>query len=291
MRIRSRAPKHFLFFLAASLLVVFAFLVRERRAHFGLPYVYYWDEPQLASAALQMLKSGDLNPHMYDYGSLLVYIYYLVDIPHFLFLMTQPENSNSYINYMSDIATGANTGWYWSISHPSFYFVDRFVNVLFGTGTVILTYFLANRVLMSRWLGLAAASFMAVLGIHIQYSALITPDVPAAFFVTGVVLFSLVFLEGGKLAPLVAALVFCGLGAATKYNSGLSVITPASAILLRYALYPRESFDRRWLVLLVAIPTVTFFVVMPYALLDTNHFLDGIGFPATTLQGIGPSGR
>ena len=37
---------------------------------FGLPYLYHPDEPLGVSVAINMVKTGDLNPHFFGYGSL-----------------------------------------------------------------------------------------------------------------------------------------------------------------------------------------------------------------------------
>jgi hypothetical protein len=59
-----------LFFISLLLVLVFSLCVRIFQAGEGLPYTYHWDEPQIASTALHMLKTGDFNPHLFNYGSL-----------------------------------------------------------------------------------------------------------------------------------------------------------------------------------------------------------------------------
>jgi hypothetical protein len=41
---------------------------------FGLPYLYHPDEPVGAGVAINMVRTGDLNPHSFGYGSLFFYL-------------------------------------------------------------------------------------------------------------------------------------------------------------------------------------------------------------------------
>ena len=141
--------------------LLFAFYVRASRADWGLPYLYYWDEPQIASAALRMLKTGNFNPYFYNYGTLPIYINYFIDIFHYLYLMGQPDTASAYLSDLADIKTQFDTNWQWTISHPSFFYWNRMLNVAFGVGSVWMTYLLASLVLRNKWLGLIAAFFLA----------------------------------------------------------------------------------------------------------------------------------
>jgi 4-amino-4-deoxy-L-arabinose transferase-like glycosyltransferase len=265
-----------LFNLSATLVFLFALFVRALRANYGLPYIYYWDEPNLASTALQILKTGDYNPHFFWYGSLMIYVYLASDVLQYLYLVGQPDTARSHLAYLTDILINKDTGWYWTISHPSFYFVNRLINVSLGTGTVVLTYHLAHSVLCNRWFGLIAAIFLASTAVHVEFSALTTPDVPVAFFTTATVLFSLLFLDEGKIVPLAIALVSCGLAAATKYNSAIVIIVPATAIAVRRFAHGEAGLWRQ-IGLLIGVPPMIFVLVMPYAFFDMNHFLTEVG--------------
>ena len=61
------------------LVIFFAFILRYFQLNIGLPYLYFWDEPLTANNALQMLKTGDYNPHFFKYGSLMIYFNLLID--------------------------------------------------------------------------------------------------------------------------------------------------------------------------------------------------------------------
>ncbi|MEM9007071.1 MAG: phospholipid carrier-dependent glycosyltransferase [Cyanobacteria bacterium P01_F01_bin.86] len=279
-----------LFWISFSLVLVYSFLVRAFHAKTGLPYIHGIDEPKIASNALQMLKTGDMNPHYYNYGTLPMYINFFVDIFHYLYLMGKPDNAEAYLRNLDDIKTYWDTGWHWSASHPTFYHWNRLVTAGFGFGTVVFTFLVARNVLSSKWLALLAAAFLAAQGYHISHSAYVTTDVPVAFFVMGSIYFSLVFYDKGLTKHLVFALVFCGLSAATKYNSALAVLLPSLIVGIRY-FKARDLFKTYWLAMIPLVPMASFLIAMPYAFIDSVQFLKGIGYEVYHYKVRGHGGK
>jgi 4-amino-4-deoxy-L-arabinose transferase-like glycosyltransferase len=277
MKISRDRINSILFFASLCIIFIFAVLIRTYRIDWGLPYLYYWDEPQTAGTALQMLKTGTFNPNFFNYGSLPIYIAYFIDIFHYLFLMGQPESKVSYLTALSEIKTWADTQYGWTISHPSFYYWNRFSNVLFGFGSLLLTYSITNKLFDKRWIGLIAVLFLSVSAPHVEYSAIISPDMPVVFFTLAVTLYSLKFLCDGKTQHLTIALIFSGCALATKYNSILALLLPALAILLRYINEP-HTYKVKQVALLAAVPLLTFFICMPYALIEKASFLSSLGY-------------
>ena len=101
--------------------------------------------------------------------------------------------------------------------------------------------------------------------------------IPMGFFVLATAYFSLKFLDHRKTYDFVLSLIFSGCAFATKYNSVLVMILPSVSLIILY-LQDRKRFNLKWLALLPLIPFITFFICMPYALIDTVSFLTGIGF-------------
>jgi hypothetical protein len=163
----NKSTKKLTFWLLLLIVIIFAFVVRAYRAKWGLPYLYYWDEPQTASNALQMLKTGSMHPHFFNYGTLIIYINYVVDIFHYLYLIGQPEGFKPYLNNLAEIQTVWDTQWHWTISHPSFYYWNRLVSVVMGTGSVIVTYLITAKIFDNKWVGLIAAIFLGASSQHI----------------------------------------------------------------------------------------------------------------------------
>src|SRR5205085_12251369 len=64
--------------LAVALLFLFALALRMYGVRGSLPYVGHPDEPKLIDSAIHIVKSGRLNPHLYIWPSLYIYLEALV---------------------------------------------------------------------------------------------------------------------------------------------------------------------------------------------------------------------
>ena len=249
------------------LIIFFAFILRYFQLNVGLPYLYFWDEPLTGSNALQIMKTGDYNPHFFKYGSLMIYLNLLIDQLYRIYLSLTGDLA-------ANIRIEADTGWHWTISHPSFYFWNRFLTATMGTATVLIAY-LISKTICNRWTGIISAFFLSILSIHIVHSGFVTMDVPVALFVSLVALFSILFIDHKKPIYFLWSLICVGLAIATKYNSGLVILLPiASLIYLSYQnKIPRQKLY--WL-LIPSLPAVTFLFTTPYAILDFPNFIRDI---------------
>lgn len=241
--------------LLVLILAVGAVLRLAQVGH-GLPYLDYWDEPQTVSTALNMMKSGDPDPHYFNYGSLLIYANVAASAVYDLL----------FTHGLGAVVTSRETGWHWSISHPGFYEAGRILNALFALATIWLTY-LTGRRLMPPPHALGAAALVAVSAFHIEYSILVTPDVPVGFFVMAVIWASLVYFDTGRVPALWAAAISVGLAGATKYNAAPIALVPLLSVVLRQDI----KISRLTIVFLV--PALAFLAAMPYAVLDYKLFV------------------
>lgn len=260
-----------------ALIFLFAFALRAPHTSEGLPYIHYVDEPFVASMALNVLKTGDFNPHLFNYGSLPIYLNVLVDMAHYMYLMGQPPGDHPYMANLDDIRTSAETGYLWEISHPSFYRWNRLLTCTFGAGTTVFVFLLAWALFRNRAVSVVPAVFLAVLPIHIDYSMWVGVDVPSGFFYLGCVYFSLMYARHARTSWLVWALLFVACAAATKYNAALCGVMPVVAMVWRVCQANEKPKPWHWL-LLVVIPPITFLIVMPYALLDFDSFAKAVGY-------------
>src|SRR5687767_14297259 len=64
--------------LIMAALFLFAFALRVYGARGWLPYVGHPDEPKLIDSAVHIVKTGDLNPNLYIWPSLYIYLEALV---------------------------------------------------------------------------------------------------------------------------------------------------------------------------------------------------------------------
>ena len=120
----ARAVRHLLtdrrfYLLCLGALLLLALATRLLRCSEGLPYLHRYGEPNLASRSLNMLKTGDLNPHWFNYGSLTIYLHAAVDYVAFLWLKSRPLDDPEAMRSLSGITTFVDSKWTWTLSHPT----------------------------------------------------------------------------------------------------------------------------------------------------------------------------
>jgi 4-amino-4-deoxy-L-arabinose transferase-like glycosyltransferase len=220
----------------------------------GVPHAVGIDEPQIVDRALRILRTGDWNPHIFDYPTLVIYLQAMVAILRFLW--------------------GALNGQWASLdafSIAAVYSSGRVVAAAIGIATVWLTYCL-GRELSSRGVALLAAAQLAVRPLHVRESHFILTDVPMTALTTLAVWLSVRAARLGSMRAYGWAGAACGLAAAAKYHGGIVLVAPVAAWLL----HERSSPDRmRKLVAIVGAGALAFLAGAPYTLLDLPGFLDG----------------
>ena len=220
----------------------------------GVPHAVGIDEPQVVDRALRILRTGEWNPHVFDYPTLVIYLQAGVAIARFLW--------------------GALNGEWASLdaySIAAVYGTGRTVAALIGVAGVWLTWRLA-RDLSSRGVALLAAAQLAVWPLHVRESHFILTDVP----MTTLTLLALwLSVRAGRLQTVAAyawAGAACGLAAAAKYTGGAAIVAVAATWLL----HEWHAADRgRKAAAIVAGAALAFLLAAPFTLLDMPAFLDG----------------
>jgi 4-amino-4-deoxy-L-arabinose transferase-like glycosyltransferase len=220
----------------------------------GVPHAVGIDEPQIVGRALRILHTGDWNPHIFDYPTLVIYLQAMVAILRFIW--------------------GALNGEWASLDRFSIsavYLTGRFVTAALGVATVWLTYRLGAE-LSSRRVALLGAAQLAVWPLHVRESHFILTDVPMAALTTLAVWLSVRAARLGAVRAYAWAGAACGLAAAAKYTGGIALVAPLAAWLI----HERSSPDRlRTLGAITGAAALGFFVGAPYTVLDLPAFLDG----------------
>jgi|GEM_PF-1272796 len=302
-------PENLITYGLLALILIASGVVRFVAAYQGLPYLTVHDEPELAGTAIRMMQTGDFNPHYFNYGSLMMYVNTAVDVLHYFYLLGQPLHAPDRIDSLDQLVMGVGE-YRWYISHPSFFLWNRWVVGLMGVASVGLV-FSVGRLLLNRWAGLIGAAFLATTLFHVKHSALVTNDIPVSFLVLVAATFSLLYLRDTAPGYLIAALAFCGLAAACKYNAALSILFPFAAFGLSILMLPTnqviasptegirvstgvnghrvaQSGYRHWLwIALLTVPPIFFLLGMPYALLDLPEFLLGAGWEVVHYKRLG----
>ena len=220
----------------------------------GVPFAVGIDEPQIVDRALRILRTGDWNPHLFDYPTLVIYVHAAIDILRFLW--------------------GAVNGEWNSLdgfSIAAVYSTGRTVAALIGVVTVWMIYRIGDA-LGSRSVGLLAAAQLAVSPMHVRESRYILTDAPMTALVTLAMWLTVRAMRLSTARAYAWAGAACGLAAAAKYTGGVSIV----AVLVAWAIAERGT-PRRGLKLAAAVAAAcgAFIAAAPYTVLDMPAFLDG----------------
>jgi 4-amino-4-deoxy-L-arabinose transferase-like glycosyltransferase len=229
----------------------------------GLPHAPGVDEPEIMNRAVGMMKSGDFNPHFFDYPTLYIYVQLVAATIQFLL--------------------GATAGEWRSLGDVDavhFYFWGRAITAALGTLTVLLVYLAGMR--WGTRHALFAATLMAVVPLHVRESHFVLTDVPLTFFVALAFLLTLRAGEQPQARAFAWAGVAAGLAAGTKYTGALVVVLPLLAAWMTPGAKPSR--------LAAALAAVggffaAFFLVAPYTILDLPAFLNGYAKLAGSYNG------
>ena len=239
-------------FLLAVILALAA-LLRLVGIGAGIPFNVGVDEPEIMSRVVQMMRTGDFNPHFFDYPGLYFYVQLGVAVLRFLI--------------------GATLGHWTALDQvdPSdFYLWGRAVTALFGTATVLLVYRIGMR-WGARHAALAAG-LMAVMPLHVRESHYVLSDVPVTFFVTLSLLLTLVAHERERAASFAWAGAAAGLAAATKYPGALAIVMPLIGVWMTLGTKPSRLIAS---LAVVGGALAAFLLAAPYTILDLPGFLNG----------------
>ena len=229
----------------------------------GVPHAANIDEPVIAGRVLRILATGDWNPHIFDYPTLVLYLHACVAILRFL--------------------AGASAGEWTSIDGfdvADLYLTGRVLTALLGVATVWLTYRI-GRDAGSERVGLLAAAQLAVLPMHVRESHFMLTDVPLTALTTASILLA-TQLEGAR--PSLAGVV-AGLAAAAKYTGGIALIAVVTGLLAQAA---PATVKLRGIALAAAGAFVAFLAATPYSVLDLPTFLDSFAAQMSRFAGTRP---
>ncbi|GIW41577.1 MAG: hypothetical protein KatS3mg076_2154 [Candidatus Binatia bacterium] len=225
--------------------------------HWGAPFVYHPDEHFVLHAALDIVRTGDPNPHWFEYPSLWIYVEAL------LVLVLEPFVDAPLTT--NHLLTGLGP-WDALPEQWPFVLAGRVATAGMAVAGVVATGF-AGRALFGPRAGLAGAVFLALAPLHNRSAHYLLTDVPAACFVAA----SLAACAAARPRWVLAGFL-AGLGAGTKYTAGIALV-PA-LVLLAGEGWRRETLRHGvWLVLAALLG---FLAATPFALFDLPAFLSGL---------------
>ncbi len=218
MSIPPSGKKHTGYILLAVL--ISALGLRVWGISYGLPAMSHGDETEVVNHAVRF-GSGDLNPHRFQYGTLMQYLLFALYGAYFVLCFLSGQVSS-----VEQFAAAF-------IRDPSaFYIIARTLSALFGTAAVYLAYRIGTQIRSSST-GLYAAIFLAVCFQHIVHSHYCTVDITMTFFFTLAVYLSIRLFKSGSMASYCAAGFAVGLAAAAKFDGIFAYPALVCAHLLR----------------------------------------------------------
>jgi len=262
-----------------SILAV-ALAARLYQMGWGLPYVY--EEATPLKKAWVMWGWGsprglDLNPHFFNYPSLIIYLHVLSQGLVFALM-----------KITGVVTSGADYHARFIVDPTPVYYAGRLISVVFGAGTVWMTWLVARRFNPenSRVASVAAALLVSVNTYVISRSHLVDVDVPLAFFVMLVFWLLLRLYEKPTLVRYITVGVAIGLAASTKYTGGM-LLLPLVAVYagLRVSRNKNNLYQAWWHPIAAVLATgAAFLLTSPFVLIDWPTFVQHFGFERDHMQ-------
>lgn len=259
--------------LVLGVLIAGALALRVWGIPFGLPQLYHADEPGYVELAQRLIKTGDFNPHFFNYPTLFFYLNSLAYLPYYAVgYLTGYFQSLDDIRAPQWITIGAGI-----TEQPGTILLARALTTLFSVGCVAVTFALARRLEGRAKTGLLAAFLLAISPTAVMESRFVAPDSFVTFFTTLSVLCALRAYDTKRLLDYALAGICVGLSASTKYNGCVVAVALLTSALARHGVRPRA-----FLVLGIAALSalVAFAVTSPFVFLDHQEFLKALRYEA-----------
>lgn len=249
---------------------LFAAVVRLKGLSTGLPLHTLYGENDTLTILLQILRTGDLNPHTFAFPGLAYYLYLPV-VYAFYFV-------GALLGVFSNPA---------SVPEASLVFLGRLVSAGLGLGTVFLLYKIAAR--YSRGVALLASAILAAAPQHIEFCHMLRPEVPAIFFLLLAHDLILSILDSPTRKRYWLFGLWWGVTFSLKYNVGFPLFLP----LLATFWMTRKESRWHWLIEAGLCFLVSFSIFNPYLVIDPSVIpywikrADPLYLPAETYYGKG----
>ena len=213
----------------------------------------------------KILLKGDLNPHVFYYPSLPIYVIAGGLTAGYFYTV-----SCGLLRKTSEI--GDLTGDFFKFSR--IVFPAKLIYIFFGMFAMIIAGLIAYAASREIYLLFLAPLFLSFSAVYFYYShRYINVDVMGAFLVMALYLFLLLAMHKDTYYhKAIIPGVLCGLAAATKYNLALTIV-PALLMIVFFS--GKQRFAKMLYTGLVM--GLVFVVVVPFSLLDFNTFVNHVG--------------
>jgi hypothetical protein len=256
--------------VALVVILLVGLFLRLWRLDFGmeLPYLAHTDEPTQYNPAVNMIKTGDLNPHFFNYPSLTIYLDALVMYVGF-WLGRFVGVFESWADLQSIRTLHMSVG---IVGTPAMLLLGRATTAVMGTLTLALVFGVTQPLAKRRWPSLFAAFLLAISMAHIRLSHYMTVDVIATFFAIATVMLCTLALARGTasyasdVSFLWGAALCGGLATSSKYNYAVLALPVGLSGMLDFSVARGIRVKR--VLLSGLIFCLAFVLTSPYVLLD-----------------------
>ena len=258
--------KHLIF----TAIILLAVYIRLPLLSNGMPYFNDEDEAHHFNRTVNMLKTGDLNPHYFLKPSL--HFYLRLPVTALAFFKSVSDGQIRSIQEVQTQDRFGLAGYSFSVSHTELLKANRLFSLtLLIAGMLALIY-------ISRFLSLSSAATGLILGIIAispslqETSVVVGVDSLVFFLATLATALALKLTKTFNLKILALLGLVCGLALASKYNAAplalLPLVTTAACL------------NRNWVAYLIALtgPAFGFLIGSPFILAEIPLFLDHFAY-------------
>lgn len=253
------------------LIMILAIWMRLPGLSLGLPYLYDEDEAHHLNRSVEMVRSGDLNPHYFLKPSLPFYLRLPFVGAGFLW-----EVKRGRIRNVKELITKDEFGlggYAFTASHPGVVKWVRGASLLVGLLAVAFTFMLAWELTASGFVAFWSGVIAAISPPLVEYSAQVGVDIFCVCFATAAVYASVLLAKDFSWYRFVAAAGTAGLCVSCKYNLAPIVLVPMVAAISAMGLN-----GARWALGSLVLSAVFFLLGTPYALSSLPFFLDQVAY-------------
>ncbi|MDA7704412.1 glycosyltransferase family 39 protein [Candidatus Pelagibacter sp.] len=227
------------------------------------------DEPYLINSGLRVLNNfflyKSLDPEFYTWGSFPIYISALLSsfLIFFKFIFFNPENLS--IEALS-----------YSIERIDFYVINRFFNLLLMNISVLTIYIFCKKN-FNFFIAILSSIIVVMSPAYMHLSSIATTEHWNVLFSSLIIFFSFeIYKNVSNLKYVILYGLVLGVSVATKYYNFLFVVPLMTIFFLKIL---EKKYLYKQVILVGVISITTFFICMPYSLLNFEGFI-------TTLQAI-----
>lgn len=241
-------------------------VVRLPDLAFGLPELNHPDEPVNMAVGIAMVDHGTIDPHYFNYPSL------LFDVIALITWMQRTLTGHPSAGGGSVIKATTGIGY---TSDPHLFLALRLVSLALSVGTCVLVYFALRRITGVRWIAALPALALAVSPLMVSNGVFITPDVYSLFFTTAALVGALAIARRFRVSDYVWTGIAVGLAVGSKFDLPVVVAVVVAHVVQhgRRLVGQRQLLAVLWFVVFMV---AAFVVTSPAVLFDTHDFVNGM---------------